>query len=136
MNIDFKEAIQKAKENKACPYDISIIEKFNGWNDFLEHKEAPRWLVWYSLHVIKGRWIEAEPHIMKDYRSIYEYCLLVTKKRWIEAEPVLLQCHEWAYVYSYIIMKTRWLELEKTILNDHIWAEEYIENIMKIKPLI
>lgn len=126
--INFKEAVKKAKENKACPYDISVIEKFNDWGEFLQHKESSRWLIWYALHVIEGRWPEAEPFIMRDYRSIYEYCLLIIKGRWPEAEPVLLQNHEWAERYAYVIMKQRWPELERTILNDPIWSVDYINN--------
>ena len=50
----------------------------------------------YVGHIIKDRWIEAEPYIMKDYYWAYFYSLNVIKGRWHEAEPYIMENkHMW-----------------------------------------
>ncbi len=58
-------------------------------------------------YIIKGRWLEAEPYIMKD--------------------------PEWAYWYARDIIKGRWPEAEPYIMTDEYWWDEYKEHF-KIQP--
>ena len=54
----------------------------------------------YAYQVIKGRWPEAEPYIMKDPLHAYEYAKYVIKDRWPEAEPYIMKDPEVANLYS------------------------------------
>ena len=40
---------------------------------------------------MKGRWLEAEPYIMKNPQYAYNYAINVLKRRWLEAEPFIFQ---------------------------------------------
>lgn len=50
----------------------------------------------YAKEVIKGRWLEVEPKLMKDPYRAYTYARYVIKDRWIEAEPYIRQ-DDWAW---------------------------------------
>lgn len=52
-------------------------------------KKCPRWANWYAQCVIKGRWIDAEPYIMKDSAWAALYAKDVIGNRWKEAEPYI-----------------------------------------------
>ena len=43
----------------------------------------------YARDVIKGRWPEAEPYIMKDAMISFYYAKRVIKGRWPEAEYII-----------------------------------------------
>ena len=65
-------------------YEDGVSELFNG-------KElTPENLFWHAEEVIKGRWPEAEPIIMKDLCCACDYAQYVIKGRWPEAEPAIM----------------------------------------------
>jgi len=47
------------------------------------------WASFYVHNVIKGRWPEAEPVIMKNAKMAYWYAKHIIKGRWPEAEPFI-----------------------------------------------
>ena len=59
----------------------------------LEHiiKRIPKYAYLYSYYVIKGRWPEAEPYIMKDAKYASWYAKDVIKGSWPEAEDIIQQ---------------------------------------------
>lgn len=65
--------------------------------------------------VIKGRWPEAEPIIMKDAQCASRYALEIIKGPWSEAEPFIMQNGEYAYDYAVYVLKQRWIEAEPYI---------------------
>jgi len=90
----------------------------------------------YAINVMKKRWPEAEPYIMKDPQRAYYYAFLVMGKRWPEAEAVILQDPHWAVSYAITVidannMKKRWPEAEAVILQDPEAANEYAIHILK-----
>ena len=84
------------------------------YKDVLElpdgEEPIPENLFKHARDVIKCRWPEAEPHIMKDSKYAYKYAMYVIDGRWPEAE--------------HFIMK------------DPEQAENYIENVIKPKLFI
>jgi hypothetical protein len=57
----------------------------------------------YARDIIKGRWPEAEPYIMKDLSTILEYAMNVIKGRWPEAEPYLRKDKSiWNYYQKFL----------------------------------
>lgn len=51
----------------------------------------------YARHIIRDRWLEAEPYIMKDFYWAYFYSLNVMGGRWLEAEPYIMENkHMWS----------------------------------------
>lgn len=52
-------------------------------------KKIPYHAVWYAVRVIKGRWIEAEPYIMKHSYYSYAYAKFIIEGRWLEAEDII-----------------------------------------------
>ena len=64
-------------------YEDSVFELLEGKELSLEN------LYKHARDVIKGRWPEAEPFIMKDPTYAYYYAKDVIKDRWPEAEPAI-----------------------------------------------
>ena len=64
--IDFKEAVQKAKDNNVCEEEIEILEKMSNWEELFQNPNAAERIYYYSKHVIKGRWRKYEKYIMKN----------------------------------------------------------------------
>ena len=57
------------------------------------------WLVWYSRDVIKGRWPEADPIIIREPYLAYHYAKDVIKGRWPEAESKIMKDTYWGTLY-------------------------------------
>jgi hypothetical protein len=92
-----------------------------GFFNHVQRNGLPETLYRYAYNVIKGRWPEAEPYIMKDYIWAYCYALDVIGGRWPEAEPYIMKNPTWAYWYAFDIIKGRWTEAEPYIKQDHYW---------------
>ena len=85
---------------------------------------TPYNLYQYACYVIKGRWPEAEPHIMKDPKSTCFYARYVIRGRWPEAEPTIMQDSASACWYARDIIKDRWPEAEPIIMgNPYRWSD-------------
>lgn len=67
----------------------------------------------YARDILKTRWTEAEPYIMRDPEWAVEYAYDVIKGRWPEAEPYIMKNSQCAYRYAYSILKGRWPEYEE-----------------------
>ena len=73
---------------------------------------------YYARDVLKGRWLAAEPYILKDPEESYWYARHVIGGRWPEAEPTLAnsEMSEWPYRYAVYVLKRsggaaiRWAE--------------------------
>lgn len=87
----FKEAEQyiMRKPSYASMYAEFILSKDPEWTSQLGHEN--------------GRWPEAEPYIMKDSYSAYNYAKGVIKGRWIEAEPFIKKDKDdwWKYTREF-----------------------------------
>ena len=69
----------------------------------------------FASSILKKRWPEAEPLILKDPYSSYEYAKLVIKGRWPEAESIISKDALSAYYYATNVIKGRWPQGEKAI---------------------
>lgn len=85
----------------------------------------------YALIVIKGRWKEVEPNIMKNTLYSYYYALHVIDGRWYEAEPYIMLNPNIAHMYARWIIKDRWFEAEHYIKKDKVWWSEYNKYVLK-----
>lgn len=89
-------------------------------------KKNPYHAVWYARLVIKGRWYEAEPIIMKDPRRATQYVRYVLKlTRWLDAEPYIMKDPYYAYRYAYDVIQGRWHEAEQYMKQDPDWWDAY-----------
>lgn len=78
---------------------------------------------YYAIRVLKSRWPEAEPIILKSLWYSHLYALTVIKSRWLEAEPYLMKNPFRAYSYAQEVIKDRWLEAEPFIQTEaSIWT--------------
>ena len=99
--------------------------------DYEDVLELPRgeeptpWnLCQHALKVIKGRWSEAEPIIMKDPRYASWYALNIIKGRWPKAEPTIMEEPTLACWYACEVIKDRWPEAEPIIMrNAYRWLD-------------
>lgn len=82
-------------------------------------KREPKFVCFFAEHIIKGRWYEVEPMMIKQPSSAFIYAEKVIKGRWHEAEPIILTDSSWAYVYACNIVKGPWKEAEVFI--EHSW---------------
>lgn len=120
------------------------------------HQRNPYKLCCHAFHVIKERWKEAEPIILKDASSSYVYCShfnfrckeaekeilkdpfiaylyaqFVIKNRWRKAEPSIEKNANAAYMYAKNILKKRWKRAENIIKKDPHWAYYYATDVLK-----
>ena len=97
--------------------------------------ETPETALAYAKDVIKGRWREAEPYIMKDLETALAYAKeFMEGKRWREAEPYIMKDPYYAYVYAKDVMKgERWPEAEPYIMKvkDQEIALDYARDVIK-----
>ena len=86
----------------------------------------------YARDVIKGRWPEAEPYIMKDPHIAYLYANdLMEGKRWPEAEPYIMKDPSIASNYATNVIKGRWPEAEPYIMKHPGNASHYATYVIK-----
>ncbi len=78
-------------------------------------KKIPEYAYHYAKNVLKGRWIEAEPYIIKNPQWASNYSVDIIKGRWPEAEPVIMKTSRTAYWYALCVIKGRWIEAEPII---------------------
>ena len=106
-DLDLRELCTKAKEAGACDDVDTILEEYSSVKDLVDRnpKNAAEWAYWYARHVVKDRWLEAEPVITKDPHRAYYYAHDVIKGRWPEAEPVIMKDPEWADLYNQNVLQ-------------------------------
>ena len=86
----------------------------------------------YAINVMKKRWPEAEPYIMKDPKSANEYTTHVLKKRWPEAEPYIMKDPTSAADYAFhFFRQDGWPEAEPYIMKDPTSAADYAIHVLK-----
>lgn len=73
--------------------------------------------------------IDVDPilHIIKKSpRYAYRYAKYrLQNGRWVEAEPYIMKDPQYAHYYAYNILKSRWVEAEKNIMKNEYWWELY-----------
>ena len=94
----------------------------SGW---LERSDDSEWAYFYAMVILKKRWPEAEPYIMKNPKWAYRYARYILKKRWPKAEQYIMKDPVQAYLYAKNILKKRWPKAEPYIQEDPHWWEEY-----------
>lgn len=85
----------------------------------------------YAADIIKGRWPEAEPDIMRGPTLAYVYARDVIKGRWPEAEPAIIADLGTSVSYAKDIIRDRWPEAEPTIMRDPVSAALYAIYLIK-----
>jgi hypothetical protein len=129
--MSFEKIVKTMIENRAYREDIEIIKTLKNWDEFIAHKKANHWLYCYAKYITKGRWIEAEEHIVKNSELVFWYASDVIKGRWPEAEKYIIKDPKWAYFYARDIIEGRWPEAEKYIMRDPMYIHRYIEDIVQ-----
>lgn len=79
----------------------------------------------YAMDVLHGRFPEGERYIMGNANLIYNYARSVIKGRWKEAEPALLKTQQWSVLcdYAKAYTSSRWPEFESVLLSGGVRAE-------------
>lgn len=76
------------------------LKPANYKNRIQEIKTNPEKAFFYSRDVMKTRWPEAEPYIMKHPAYACLYATDVLKKKWPEAEPYIKNSAVWQSEYK------------------------------------
>lgn len=79
----------------------------------------------YAKSILQGRWIEAEPMILKEGSSkvLFFYAKHVIRDRWPEAESKIIECSKYIMEYTKDLVKNRWKEAEDKIISI-FWNQE------------
>ena len=117
------------------PKSLDGIENYK--QQLLSSGDVPK-MYRFATHVIKGRWPEAEPIIMKHPYRALQYAKEIIKDRWSEAEPYIMQDPGDAFGYVRDILSKdkewtslkghehgRWKEAEQYIMSDSFWWKSY-----------
>ena len=88
-------------------------------------------IVLYAKMIIKGRWPEAEPYILKDLYGINSYIVDVIQGPWPEAEDMISQEAASAYKYAKYFLKKRFPKGEPAILQDPFYAMNYAKFVLQ-----
>ena len=67
-----------------------------------------------------------------DPESAYHYAKYVIKGKWPEAEPVIMKSAYWACLYAIDVIKGRWPEAEPIIMKDAKWACLYAQEVTNV----
>jgi hypothetical protein len=95
--------------------------------------KSPKAAYFYALNILKRRWPEAEPYIMKDPEAAVPYAnILITQRKWPEAEPYIIKNPEWASLYAIYVLNHRWKEAEPIMKQNPIYWQNY-KNRFNIK---
>lgn len=127
--IDLKpiECLLKKDPKHAYWYSLEVLkERFIAAEPYLL-KDVPWRMVKYAKNVIKGRWPEAEPFILYSPYLAYQYAESVIQGRWEEAESVIATNVESAFLYAKYVIKGRWPEAETTIDSSRFYWEVYTD---------
>jgi len=139
-SYDYEEIRDKNNQKVKLQY---IISKYNLQKSIFKYVpitnqerlratvEIPRLALAYAIDVIKGRWPEAEPCIMKDSDAAGAYALDVIKGRWREAEPYIMKNPEVALAYAKDVIKGRWPEAEPIIMKLLEIVPWYAKDVIK-----
>jgi hypothetical protein len=133
-DYNLQELIDKAIQANACQAEIESLNQYSSMEDLLENtsiEDKAFWFYWYALHVIKGRWIEAEEFIKTSPRYAYWYAQDVIKGRWEEAEEFIKTDPKYAYLYARDFIKNRWEEAEDVIKTSPCYAYQYAKYVIK-----
>lgn len=97
-------------------------------------KKDPKGASNYAINVMKRRWPEAEPTIMKDPKSAIRYAfLLMGGNRWPELEKLIIHDPELILDYAKNNLMNRWVEAEPYLLKDPHTASKYASRFNIIK---
>lgn len=90
-------------------------------------RREPYYAYQYARDVLKGRWVEAEPYIMKDRIAAHDYAKYVIGGRWLEYEPELINTNNAysCYMYAKEVIKGPWPEAEPVIFEVAGWRWSY-----------
>lgn len=89
------------KKDPGCAYWCARIIKQGRWLEAEPYiMKSPFWVTEYAENIIGGRWLEAEQYIMTDPYIAYQYARHVMQERWIEAEPYINQSLAWRVMYE------------------------------------
>lgn len=88
-------------------------------------KRDPYYASIYAIHLLKCRWPEAEPSIMKNAFCAHSYALRIIRGRWLEAESTIMQTPRVAYYYAKQVIQGRWKEAELHISKSERWWSTY-----------
>ena len=88
-------------------------------------KKTPFFAYRYAREVLKDRWLEAEPYIMKDTWHAYCYAAVIMEDRWLEAEPYIMKDPSSSHLYARYVIKGRWIDAESYIMKDGTWWGYY-----------
>lgn len=135
LNLIFKEEEQKLLKNRPTSVSNYADKVFGGrWLDAEPHiMKDPKAAASYASKVIKDRWKEAEPYIMKDPVAALLYAQNIIKDRWEQAEPYIMKNPMEAYEYAKNIIGYRWEEAEPYIMKDPYAATPYAIKVLHSK---
>ena len=86
----------------------------------------------------KGRWLEAEPIIIKDPMFAVMYARDILHDRWEEAEEIIAECPANSLQYTLQVLNRNWVnpkirfeKAEETISKNHFYALQYAKEIIQ-----
>jgi len=85
----------------------------------------------YAKNILKHRWPEAEPAIVRHSTFAYRYAKNILKDRWPEAEPAIMKNPNLLYHYIEMFVKKRWPEMEPSLQKDPTIWRMYIEELLE-----
>ena len=108
-----------------------LKQLFEQQNSISHIIKTPPLAVKHAKDVIKGRWYEAEPYIMKNGKHAYYYAKDVIQDRWKEAEPYIMKDPFAAYHYANNILDSRWIRAEPYIKRNPFYSAMYAGDVLK-----
>jgi len=127
---DLGEMIAQAEQAGAC-WMIDHARKFTNLTDLIDQSEP--WQLafmaeFYARKVLKTRWPDAEPYILKDASGAEFYAETVINGPWPEAEHVIILSPSTATYYSINCLKNRWPAAEQIIKQNKLSWNRYCRN--------
>ena len=124
-----KEILETIMKDPASAYEYAAEVIRSRWPEAEPYIMKSDYAVEYATEVIRSRWPEAEPYIMKSDYAV-EYAKEIIKGRWPEAEPYIMKSN-YAVDYAINVIEDRWPEAEPYIMKDPLSTYIYATEVIK-----
>lgn len=91
--------IKRANQHRACENHLNLIKTYDNFEAASKSIHAPYWCYWYAHVVVKKRWEQGEPVILRSPQFSYFYSKRVIKGRWEEAENIIFSNGFYKHLY-------------------------------------
>ena len=130
--MNFKEALELAKQNHACERALQVLSQISSWEEFFKLEKAASYSCWFAEYALHGRFELGEVAIATDAGYSYWYANHILQGQFELGETVIATSDCYSYCYAKYILHGRF-ELGEAVIKGSSWEEDYQEFINSLE---